>query len=81
MIAITFYTTAGCHLCEQAQDLLQQCQAWPLTVSAIDIALNNDLVEQYGTRIPVLKFTDQTELNWPFDLKMLESKLNEVTAN
>lgn len=81
MIDITFYTTAGCHLCEQASELLQQCQSYPLNITTEDIALDNELTEKYGIRIPVLRFNDQSELNWPFDLEILISKLETTTSN
>lgn len=60
--------TSACHLCEQAERLLQQAQAArPLQWQAVDIALDDALVSVYGTRIPVLRQGDRT-LDWPFSL-------------
>lgn len=76
MINVTFFTTAGCHLCEQAQQLLAQCQSYQLTITTTDIALNDQLSQLYGTSIPVIQFSDGSELKWPFDLPTLKAKLN-----
>jgi len=73
MQSIIFYTTVGCHLCEQAEELLQQMTleaelSWEKT----DIADDPGLVESYGIRIPVLRrVDDEIELGWPFDLGQL----------
>lgn len=68
MMELTFYTTEGCHLCEEAEALLVQVQLpRPVPVSAVDISECPDLVERYGTRIPVLRRSDSgRELSWPF---------------
>lgn len=43
-------------------------QAVGVTAEHIDIAENDDLLERYGTRIPVVSRQDNgTELAWPFD--------------
>ena len=65
MPAAKLYSTAFCHLCENAQQTLKQAG---ITYTVVDV-LNDDLLfEQYGTRIPVLKRTDtEAELDWPFD--------------
>jgi hypothetical protein len=44
-----------------------------IQVTVIDIADNDTLMNQYGTRIPVLKRDDtQLELGWPFNLNDLQ---------
>lgn len=61
---LILYGTEGCHLCHDAQALLQQMS---LTWQDIDIIEHDDLLERYGPRIPVLKQSDSgDELNWPF---------------
>ena len=70
---VYLYSTVGCHLCEQAKVIL-----WPLLLQyqfrlvEVDIAESDEMIEQYGTRIPVLNAnklegdTNSNELNWPF---------------
>jgi hypothetical protein len=69
----SLYHTDGCHLCEMAEAVIskvfsEQALTWSLT----DIADDPDLVEAYGTRIPVLvEVASGRELGWPFDERML----------
>jgi glutaredoxin len=78
---VTLYTTLGCHLCEQAETLLLSCkQSSPkLDIVSQEIGDDDDLVEKYGIRIPVVALPDGQELGWPFDLEQLESFLHSVT--
>lgn len=60
---LELYGTAGCHLCEEARALLN---ALAIDARHIDIAGDDQLVERYGVRIPVLRRVDGAELGWPF---------------
>jgi len=70
---LLFYTTEGCHLCEQAELLLKEAQSLrPTSLESVDIATSADLVDRYGLRIPVVKKqSNNKELGWPFDMTML----------
>lgn len=72
-VKLNFYTTAGCHLCEQAALLLEELRLQqPVTVEAVDIADDEALVEKYGIRIPVvLNTATQSEIGWPFEYRDL----------
>ena len=60
------YSTSHCHLCESAQTLLAELNVD--TVNIVEIADDNQLLSEYGTRIPVLKRVDtNAELDWPFN--------------
>lgn len=66
---LTLYGTTGCHLCDEAEALLRKaaaarCIEWRY----VDIALDDALVAQYGTRIPVLLTAAGREIGWPFSL-------------
>lgn len=66
---LTLYGTTGCHLCDQAEALLQQvASARAIEWRYVDIALDDVLVAQYGSRLPVLLTADGQELGWPFSL-------------
>lgn len=78
---VTLFTTEGCHLCEEAHEiLLNVADTHPVDVSLQEIGDNDDLVAQYGIRIPVLQFPDRDELDWPFTQAQVEqliiSKIN-----
>ncbi|MDP2143239.1 MAG: glutaredoxin family protein [Gallionella sp.] len=69
MSGLVLYGTTYCHLCEQAQAVLNEAG---VSAVYIDIADDNGLVECYGTRIPVLRRVDGgAELGWPFDAAMV----------
>ena len=48
---LTLYTTAGCHLCEQAEHILD---AIGVRYQPVDIESDLVLIERYGIRIPVV---------------------------
>ena len=61
---VTLYTTAGCHLCEMAEEVLDGCD---VRFTPVDIADDPALIERYGVRIPVIALPSGRELGWPFD--------------
>jgi hypothetical protein len=62
-------STLGCHLCDQAIEILVTTLDPGLhSVDEVDIAEDDALVERYGVRIPVLvDESSGAELGWPFD--------------
>ncbi|WP_345336417.1 glutaredoxin family protein [Ferrimonas pelagia] len=69
------FHTEGCHLCEQAEGLLQSIQ---VAYEATEICAQPEWVERYGIRIPVIRRPDGQELGWPFDLSQLKAFLEEA---
>lgn len=63
---VTLYTTAGCHLCEQARAVLHALDP-TLAIRAVDVAEDGALMARYGERIPVVCHQGR-ELGWPFGL-------------
>lgn len=66
---LLLYTTLGCHLCEQALDLLHEAKSNGFTfgICEVEISDSESLMAAYGVRIPVVKFEDsEQELGWPF---------------
>lgn len=60
---VTFYTKAGCHLCEEVRDMLDDIAALiPYELTEIDIRSNPALFEHYRYRIPVLIIDSDTLL-------------------
>ena len=69
MLNLTLYTTDGCHLCDYAETVLQEVlQAEPeLRWSNVDIANQDELIERYGIRIPVIRLEGADyDVGWPF---------------
>jgi glutaredoxin len=58
---VTFYTKAGCHLCEEARDMLEDIAALTKYVlTEIDIRSNTAIFEKYRYRIPVILINGET---------------------
>ena len=51
-MSLTLFSSPGCHLCEQAEDIVDYVGV-PFEV--VDITSDVELVRLYGVRIPVLK--------------------------
>lgn len=67
---LLLFGTSGCHLCEQAEGIIQDCLSgrFDKWIETIDIAEFEQWQAQYAQRIPVLYDTEtQNELGWPFD--------------
>jgi hypothetical protein len=83
-VKLKFYTTLGCHLCEQALELVRILQAdnsvlvgQDIEVCEIDIADSEELMAEYGIRIPVIQLESvDADIGWPFTLDQLAEYLN-----
>jgi glutaredoxin len=52
---VTFYTKLGCHLCEEARDMLDDIAAQTVfELTEIDIRSDPAIFERYRYRIPVI---------------------------
>jgi hypothetical protein len=78
---LELYSTSACHLCDVAEALLTVVvprARLPWECYAVDIADDDQLLETYGTRIPVLRRCDTgAELGWPFDAAQLLAFLDD----
>lgn len=55
---MTFLTRVGCHLCEDARAVLDAVSAeMGLRVDEVDIDSDDDLVKNWGLRVPVVLAT------------------------
>jgi hypothetical protein len=70
MKQLILYSTLGCHLCEQALELILPLLNDACMVNVVDISDSDDLMDRYSTRIPVVARSDNhTEIAWPFNTK------------
>jgi len=77
LVQLNFYTTIGCHLCDDAKQLLEQIKS-PIKINEIEIADDDALIEQYGTLIPVVTIQDtEKALNWPFTLMDIQDLIKQ----
>jgi glutaredoxin len=68
--------TQGCHLCEDAQSLLNENQ---IVAEYVDIALQEEWQPQFALLIPVLFHVESGQfLNWCFDSPALLSFIENL---
>jgi hypothetical protein len=68
---LLLFGTGGCHLCEQAEEIIQECllSDYDKVIELIDIAEQEHWQARYAVRIPVLYDPlSQRELAWRFEL-------------
>ena len=58
-LQVTFYTKAGCHLCDDARNMLDEIAAQTAyELTEIDIRRDTELFERYRYRIPVIMLNE-----------------------
>ncbi len=81
MTEVRLYGTSGCHLCEQAEGVMQPVLAHineqlvtagmgesALSLRVVEITDDSELMQRYSLRIPVIRIAEsEVELGWPFD--------------
>jgi len=88
MIRAILYGTLGCHLCDDAEVLMapllveiSEQLGLDCEIECIDISEDDLLLERYGERIPVLRWSaaggadSDVELDWPFDVDQVKALL------
>jgi len=66
MVNWTLYHTDGCHLCEEAFELIEPLTKDTVALQCVDIMSSDQLIVEYQVSIPVLKSEHGQQLNWPF---------------
>jgi hypothetical protein len=75
---VVLYSRPGCHLCEDAADLLEQlAQRIPIAITEVNILGDVDLYERYKHSIPVIALADGATLAAPIRADELERRLVE----
>lgn len=70
MAEYLLFGTEGCHLCEEAEQLLADAG---IVFAGQDIMDDDAWQQQYGLSIPVLLHIEsRRQLNWPFDDRQLQ---------
>ena len=73
---ISFITKSGCHLCEEAEAVLQQiCEELGLEYSKIFIEENPDLALKFREEIPVVLIDGTQHSAWRVDPVKLRAAL------
>lgn len=77
MISLILYSTAGCHLCELAEEQLREASTrFDLQWRWMEIVDSEELMGRYSLRIPVVvEPVSGAEIGWPFYQSDLQSWL------
>jgi hypothetical protein len=77
---VVLYGKAGCHLCEEALEVVRAVQARrPFSLTEVDVSLDPVLNARYGVRIPVLAVAGEELFEYHVDAAELEQALDTVT--
>jgi len=76
---VLLYSRPGCHLCDDAAELLEQlAQRIPITITEVNILGDIDLYERYKHSIPVIALAGGATLAAPIHADALERMLLEA---
>jgi glutaredoxin len=65
---VVLYTRPGCHLCDEARAvLLAERERTPFDLDEIDIETSDDLIRNYGVRIPVVVIDGEEAFEYTID--------------
>lgn len=79
---VTFYSKPGCHLCEDAEELLDALREdYDLRVTWIDITGDLEIYERYKYEIPVVIVEDGGTASGRIDEAALRRALRTATAS
>jgi glutaredoxin len=78
---VTLYTKPGCHLCEEAEVVIERvCADLGTSYDAVDITGSTELMNAYGEQIPVTFVDGRQHDFWRVDEERLRGALREQKA-
>lgn len=55
-LRVVFYTRTGCHLCDDAWQMLQLArQSYDFSLDSVDVDARPELADHFGTQVPVVE--------------------------
>jgi glutaredoxin len=76
MTLVTLYGKPGCHLCEEARQVVEAVRAQqPFDLEEVDITLDPELERAYRERIPVVAIDGEEALELVIERSELEQRL------
>jgi glutaredoxin len=77
---LILYTRAGCHLCEEARELLAQHARWLPDITEVDIDHDPRLQERFNTCVPVVSFDGKVRFRGKVSLVLLRRLIEATPA-
>jgi glutaredoxin len=82
MAVVTLYGKPGCHLCDDAREVVERVRArQPFELREVDVTLDPALNREYGERIPVLALDGQELFEFHVEEAVLLDRLARVDAS
>lgn len=76
MTQVVLYGKAGCHLCDEAREVVAAVrERHPFDLEEVDVSTNPELHERYGERIPVLAVDGDELFEFHVDAEELARRL------
>jgi glutaredoxin len=73
---VTLYSRPGCHLCEDAREIVERvCAELGTTYEEVDINTSPELVDAYGEQVPVTLVDGRRHDFWRVDEQRLRAAL------
>jgi glutaredoxin len=81
MTRLTLYGKPGCHLCEQAREVVEAVRGErEFELQEVDVSLDPALNRAYGERIPVVAVDGEELFEYHVDPEELRRRLGRVTS-
>ena len=82
MNRVTLYTRLGCHLCGEAERVLQAEQATAgFRLELVDIDRDPELARRYGVRVPVVAVDGEELFEYEVPPDLLRARLGRAGAD
>ncbi len=79
MPLVTLYGKPGCHLCDDAREVVERVRAeHPFELREVDVSLDPGLHREYGERIPVLELDGEELFEFHVDGPALAQRVDKV---
>ena len=79
MTVLTLYGKAGCHLCEEARQVVESVRSErPFDLREVDVSLDPELHRRFGERIPVVELEGEELFEFRVDPTALRERLDTV---
>jgi glutaredoxin len=82
MAFVTLYGKPGCHLCDEAREVVERVRAeHPFELREVDVSLDPGLNREYGERIPVLSLNGEELFDFFVEEAVLVERLCRVDSS
>jgi glutaredoxin len=82
MPLVTLYGKPGCHLCDDAREMVERVRAeHPFELREVDVSLDPVLHREYGERIPVLELDGEELFEFHVDEAELVRRVGRVDGS